>query len=131
MTHLWSYRGKAQPGIPAIDSRFHYLNHFDTFADIRSPSTTVPYLRAIPQGSDDLAGADAGRLERPAGPAGRPTSSSRNNHLYPEHARHSRPCLAGRRLLNTSTKQGTVLPPADSRACSRPFADFEQPPALA
>lgn len=30
MTHLWSYRGKAQPGIPAIDSRFHYLNHFDT-----------------------------------------------------------------------------------------------------
>lgn len=29
MTHLWSYRGKAQPGIPAIDSKFHYLNHFD------------------------------------------------------------------------------------------------------
>ena len=23
MTHLWSYRGKAQPGIPAIDSKFH------------------------------------------------------------------------------------------------------------
>ena len=34
MTHLWSYRGKAQPGIPAIDSKFHYLNHFDTFADL-------------------------------------------------------------------------------------------------
>lgn len=34
MTHLWSYRGKAQKGIPAIDSRFHYLNHFDTFADL-------------------------------------------------------------------------------------------------
>ena len=32
MTHLWSYRGKAQKGIPAIDSKFHYLNHFDTFA---------------------------------------------------------------------------------------------------
>ena len=34
MTHLWSYRGKAQKGIPAIDSKFHYLNHFDTFGDI-------------------------------------------------------------------------------------------------
>lgn len=34
MTHLWSYRGKAQEGIPAIDSKFHYLNHFDAFADI-------------------------------------------------------------------------------------------------
>ena len=38
MTHLWSYRGKAQPGIPAIDSKFHYLNHFDTFADLISLS---------------------------------------------------------------------------------------------
>lgn len=34
MTQLWSSRGKAQPGIPAIDCRFHYLNHFDTFGDI-------------------------------------------------------------------------------------------------
>ena len=34
MMQLWSYRGKAQQGIPAIDSRFHYLNHFDTFGDI-------------------------------------------------------------------------------------------------
>jgi len=34
MTQLWSYRGKAQPGIPAIDCRFHYANHFDLFGDI-------------------------------------------------------------------------------------------------
>ncbi|PID89130.1 MAG: beta-N-acetylhexosaminidase, partial [Bacteroidia bacterium] len=32
--HLWSYRGKTQKGIPSIDSRYHYLNHFDTFGDI-------------------------------------------------------------------------------------------------
>lgn len=36
MTQLWSYRGKAQKGIPAIDSKFHYINHFDAFADIIS-----------------------------------------------------------------------------------------------
>ena len=34
MTQLWSFRGKAQLGIPAIDCRFHYINHFDLFADI-------------------------------------------------------------------------------------------------
>ncbi len=34
ITHLWSYRGKSQKGIPAIDSRYHYINHFDTFGDI-------------------------------------------------------------------------------------------------
>ena len=34
MEQMWSYRGKARPGIPAIDSRFHYINHFDTFADL-------------------------------------------------------------------------------------------------
>lgn len=34
MTQLWSYRGKAQKGIPAIDCRLHYINHFDTFSDI-------------------------------------------------------------------------------------------------
>lgn len=34
MAQMWSYRGKQTPGIPAIDSRFHYLNHFDTYADI-------------------------------------------------------------------------------------------------
>ena len=34
MTQLWSYRGKAQKGIPAIDCRYHYANHFDTYADL-------------------------------------------------------------------------------------------------
>lgn len=34
ITHLWSYRGRKQKGIPTIDSRFHYINHYDTFGDI-------------------------------------------------------------------------------------------------
>ena len=34
MTQLWSFRGKATPGIPAIDCKYHYINHFDTFGDI-------------------------------------------------------------------------------------------------
>lgn len=34
LLQLWSYRGKAQPGILAVDSKLHYLNHFDPFADV-------------------------------------------------------------------------------------------------
>lgn len=33
MMQLWSYRGATQRGIPAIDSRLHYINHYDLFAD--------------------------------------------------------------------------------------------------
>lgn len=54
MNHLWSYRGKAHPGIPAIDSRFHYLNHFDAFADIVALYNSKIYN--VNQGSDDIAG---------------------------------------------------------------------------
>lgn len=34
MTQMWSYRGKVTEGVPAIDCRLHYINHFDHFADI-------------------------------------------------------------------------------------------------
>lgn len=34
LTHMWSYRGKPTPGVPAIDLRFHYINHFDVYADL-------------------------------------------------------------------------------------------------
>ena len=54
MTHLWSYRGKAQKGIAAIDSKFHYLNHFDTFGDIVALYNSRIYNSAV--GSGDLAG---------------------------------------------------------------------------
>ena len=54
MTQLWSFRGKAQPGIPAIDSKFHYLNHFDTFADIVALYNSRIYNQD--EGSDDVAG---------------------------------------------------------------------------
>lgn len=54
MTQLWSYRGKAQKGIPAIDCRYHYANHFDTYADQVAMFNSRIYNQ--PEGSDDLAG---------------------------------------------------------------------------
>lgn len=55
MTHLWSYRGTAQAGIPAIDSRLHYTNHYDLFADLVALYNSQ--IHRSPKGSQDLAGA--------------------------------------------------------------------------
>jgi hypothetical protein len=54
MTQLWSYRGTPQPGIPAIDSRFHYINHFDTFADIVALYNSK--VLNVDEGSENIAG---------------------------------------------------------------------------
>ena len=55
MTQLWSYRGKAQKGIPAIDCRFHYLNHYDAFADLIALYNSR--ILNVEQGDEDHAGA--------------------------------------------------------------------------
>ena len=34
MIHMWSSRGKPLVNTPTIDSRYHYINHFDNFADL-------------------------------------------------------------------------------------------------
>ncbi|MDO4707039.1 MAG: family 20 glycosylhydrolase [Porphyromonadaceae bacterium] len=58
MTQLWGYRGTPLSGVPAIDSRLHYINHYDLFADpIALYASSI--LRA-PHGSDELAGAILG-----------------------------------------------------------------------
>ena len=54
MIQMWSYRGKATPGIPAIDCRLHYINHFDLFGDLIGLHTSKVYGQE--KGSDDIAG---------------------------------------------------------------------------
>lgn len=54
MTHMWSYRGEQKKGIPAVDSRFHYLNHFDIFADLVSLYRSNIYHKT--EADDDIKG---------------------------------------------------------------------------
>lgn len=120
MTQLWSYRGKAQPGIPAIDSRFHYLNHFDTFADIIALYNSKIYDSK--QGSDDIAGIIVAiwndRLVEPE------RNIILENHFYPNML-----AIAERSWLGGGTeyfdKNGTVLPGENSEEF-KAFADFEK-----
>ena len=51
---LWSSRGRAKEGIPAVDCRLHYVNHYDLFGDIVGLHTSTIYGQT--EGSDDIAG---------------------------------------------------------------------------
>ena len=120
MTQLWSYRGKAQPGIPAIDSKFHYINHFDTFADIFALYTSKIYN--VDQGSDDIAGTIIALWHD------RVLDKEENiileNHFYPNML-----ALAERSWLGGGYQyfddMGTVIPTTDTEEF-KAFADFER-----
>ena len=55
MVQMWSFNGKVTPGIPHVDSRFHYTNHFDTFADLVALYDSKIYNQ--PEQTDDVVGA--------------------------------------------------------------------------
>ncbi|WP_303011335.1 family 20 glycosylhydrolase [uncultured Bacteroides sp.] len=121
MTQLWSYRGKAQGGIPAIDSRFHYLNHFDTFGDI-----IALYHSRVgneEQGSDGIAGTIMAvwndRL------VGSEREMIAGNNFYPNML-----AMAERAWKGGGTeyfdKRGTMLPTDRQSEPFLEFADFER-----
>ena len=121
MTQLWSYRGKAQEGIPAIDSRFHYLNHFDTFGDIIALYNSRIYNKE--QGSDDLAGTILAiwndRL------VSTEWEMIIENNFYPNML-----AMAERAWKGGGTeyfdKNGTLLPTDEQSELFRNFVDFER-----
>ncbi|MCI6642668.1 MAG: family 20 glycosylhydrolase [Bacteroidales bacterium] len=55
MMHLWSSRGTAVTGVPAIDSRYNYTNHFDVFADLVGIYKSNIYYQS--QATPEVAGA--------------------------------------------------------------------------
>jgi len=120
MTHLWSYRGKAQPGIPAIDSKFHYLNHFDVFGDIVALYNSRIYDQA--EGSEDIAGTILALWHD------RLIDNEWN--LVIENGLYSNMlAIAERAWRGGGTEYfdglGTILPPEDTEAFKE-FADFEK-----
>lgn len=55
---MWSYRGKPQAGIPSVDLRFHYINHFDTYADLNALYRSNVYGREKADG--EIVGVELG-----------------------------------------------------------------------
>lgn len=54
MTQMWSSAGKAVKGLPNIDCRYNYVNHFDIFADLAGIYRSNIYYEQ--QGNADVAG---------------------------------------------------------------------------
>lgn len=121
MTQLWSYRGKAQEGIPAIDSRFHYLNHFDTFGDIIALYNSRIYNKE--QGSDDIAGTILAIWNDRLIPSEQEMIVQ--NNFYPNML-----AMAERAWKGGGTeyfdKNGTILPVDEQSELFKGFADFER-----
>lgn len=121
MTHLWSYGGKAQEGIPAIDSRFHYLNHFDMFGDIISLYNSRIYNAE--QGNEGIAGVIMPIWNDRLIPNEQDIINE--NYLYPNLL-----AIAERSWLGGGSeyfdKNGTILPTDESSDVFRNFADFEK-----
>lgn len=54
MTQMWSTAGKKIAGIPNIDCRYNYVNHFDVFADLVGIYKSSIYYEQ--RGTDEVAG---------------------------------------------------------------------------
>ncbi|RNC66283.1 family 20 glycosylhydrolase [Proteiniphilum sp. X52] len=121
MTQLWSYRGKAQPGIPAIDSRFHYINHFDAFGDIVALYNSR--IADAEQGSDDIAGGIIAVWNDRLLPD--ETDILLQNNFYP-----SMLAFAERTWLGGGSeyfdRNGVILPADENDEVFKSFADFER-----
>lgn len=121
MTQLWSYRGKAQKGIPAIDSRFHYINHFDQFSDLIALYNSK--ILNVNEGSADHAGGIMAVWHD------RFITDEQDiilqNNFYP-----SMLAFAERSWLGGGSeyfdKNGTILPTDQNDSIFKEFADFER-----
>lgn len=121
MTQLWSYRGKAQKGIPAIDSRYHYINHFDTFADLVALYNSR--ILNVAQGNADHAGAIVALWNDRYIPNER--ENILQNNFYPAML-----ALAERSWMGGGAEyfdgKGTMLPIDTNDPVFKDFADFER-----
>lgn len=120
MTQLWSDRGTNHPvGIPAIDSRYLYMNHFDAFADIASVFFTTIGDKST--GSDDDAGAIAAIWND------RIPQSTKDvllqNSFYPAMLALAERCWRGGGM-GIYHKTGTLMP-LEGSYWYKQFADFE------
>lgn len=121
MTQLWSARGQVQEGIPAIDSRFHYLNHYDTFADLVALYNSR--IANVECGSEGVAGVILAVWNDRLIPDYR--DLLRQNHLYPNML-----AVAERAWLGGGDRyfdgEGVMLPTDPSSEVFAAFADFER-----
>lgn len=58
MTQMWGTAGRLVPGVPNIDCRYNYINHYDVFADVVGIYKSSVYYAQ--QGNPEIAGSLTG-----------------------------------------------------------------------
>ena len=121
MVQLWSDRATPQAGIPAIDSRLHYINHFYPFADVAGLYTST--IAGQKEGSRDYAGSIIALWnDRPVGDE---RQILLQNSFYPAAL-----ALAARSWQGGGYQYfddfGVCLPPDPAHPATADYLDFER-----
>jgi len=119
MTQMWSTSGKVVAGMPNIDCRYNYTNHFDVFADLVGIYKSNIYYQT--QGSAEVAGTVSALWNDRKTPT--ETDIVRQNNLYANAlASAERAWIGGgKQYIETG---GTTLPNAGEEFDE--FADWER-----
>lgn len=119
MTEMWSTAGKKISGLPNIDCRYNYVNHFDVFADLVGIYKSNIYYER--QGNEEVAGAITALWNDRLTPTEQ--DIVRQNNLYANAlATAERGWMGGgRRYIEVG---GTTLPGVGSEY--EEFADWER-----
>lgn len=116
MTQLWSSSGAPTTGVPAIDCRYHYINHYDMYADLVALYNST--IAGQTKGSFQYAGVIVATWNDRILPSDE--AIVRQNNLYPTIlAMAERSWLGGGKGYFTTV--GVNLDPLDTG-----FADFER-----
>lgn len=127
LLHLWSFRGKGHDGLPVVDSKLHYLNHLDTYADLRALYRSNIYGQQ--QQTPEVLGEEiAVWNDRYIGPDSvyhsRELSNAAQNNLYPYLL-----AIAERSWMGGGDEYfdhyGTLMAPEDTKDFAE-FCDFER-----
>lgn len=119
MTQMWATSGKAVGGLPNIDCRYNYTNHFDTYADVVGIYRSNIYYE--PVGTREVAGSISAAWNDTYTPT--PSDIVRQNNLYPNILATAERAWQGGGAQYIE-KGGTTLPSAGPEY--EEFADFER-----
>lgn len=119
MTQMWATSGKAIAGLPNIDCRYNYTNHFDVYADLVGIYKSSIYY--APQGNPDIAGTISA--------AWNDTKLPTQNDIIVQNNQYANILASAERAWRGGGRQyiekgGTTLP--NSGAEFDEFADFER-----
>lgn len=119
MTQMWATSGKVVSGLPNIDCRYNYINHFDVYADLVGIYKSNIYYAQ--QGTDDVAGTISAVWNDTK--TATEEDIIRQNNFYPNVLASAERawCGGGRQYIESG---GTTLP--NSGAEYEAFADFER-----